>query len=101
MRNEVPKKMFTAWGLRDDKWPSMLVGGDGPLTYNDGTVDPDCQKKFYVITACNFEEAMAIYHLRQGWDPYRPEGRPTECPECGVLYYSKGSGQCWSCTHHS
>nr|BDD43615.1 hypothetical protein 9 [Gammaproteobacteria bacterium] len=99
MRKEGKKYIYTAWGLEEDEYPCALVKGDKPLTFNDGTIDPDCQKRFYEISACNFEEAMAIYHLRQGWDPYRPEGKVTGCPECGALYYPKSSGQCWSCGH--
>ena len=90
---------YTAWGLEDEEYPCMLVAGDQPLTFNDGTIDPDCQKRFYTITACNHEEAMSVYYLRQGWAPYRPEGPPSPCPECGALYYPKGGGECWSCSY--
>jgi hypothetical protein len=64
---EKEKTIFTAWGLENEKLPHALVGGEDPITFNDGSVDPDCQKRFYTIEACTWEEAMAIYHLRQGW----------------------------------
>ncbi|WP_133296174.1 hypothetical protein [Zooshikella ganghwensis] len=99
MRKEREKSIYTAWGIEDDAGPCMLIAGDKPLTFNDGSVDPDCQKKYYTISACTWEEAMAIYYLRQGWDPYRPEGEAKACPQCGALLYSEGSGQCWSCNH--
>ena len=99
MKQEREKIIYTAWGLEEDKYPCMLIGGDKPLTFSDGSIDPDCQKMFYQISACTHEEAMAIYYLRQGWAPYRPEGDASPCPECGALHYSKGSGQCWSCQH--
>ena len=99
MRKEREKRIFTAWGREDEEYPHMLVGGEEPLKFNDGSTDPDCQKKFFTISACTSEEAMAIYHLRQGWEPYRPEGKATYCPECGALHYPNGSGMCWSCSH--
>jgi len=99
MKKEREKDIYTAWGLEIDLVPFMLIGGTKPLMFNDGTIDPDCQKMFYSISACTWEEAMAIYHLRQGWEPYRPEGKASNCPECGVFHYSLGSGQCWSCSH--
>lgn len=99
MSNEREKAIYSAWGRVGDAFPCMLVAGEGPLTYRDGTVDPDCQQQFYTICACNFEEASAIYYLRQGWAPYRPMGNSAPCPQCGALYYPEGSGQCWSCCY--
>ena len=100
MKNEREKEIYSAWGRKSDEFPCMLVHGEGPLKYNDGTADPDCQKIFYTITACNSEEATAIYHLRQGWEPYRPAGKPAKCPRCKALFYPEGSGQCWSCKYN-
>ena len=100
MRKEKDRSTFTAWGSETAEHPSILVAGDEALQFNDGSTDPECQKKFYAISACTWEEAMAIYHLRQGWDSYCPEGEATRCPDCGALHYSQGSGMCWSCTHH-
>lgn len=44
-----------------------------------------------------WEEAMAVHFIRMGWDPYKPEGRPIECPACGAMYYPRSSGDCWKC----
>ena len=77
---------FTAWGLEDEEFPHMLVGGEEPARFGNGEIDPDCQKKFYTIEACTWEEAMSIYHLRQGWEPYKPHGEATPCPECGARF---------------
>ena len=96
---EKPKSIFTAWGMEEDEYPHALVGGDKPITFGDGSTDPECEKAFYTIEACTWEEAMAIYYIRQGWDPYRPNGEATPCPECGALHYSHGSGSCWQCDH--
>ena len=51
----------------------------------------------YRIDAPTHEEAMAIHHLRMGWEPYRPVGSAQDCSNCGALRYPDGSGQCWQC----
>jgi hypothetical protein len=48
--------------------------------------------------ADSFEEAMAIYHLRMGFEPYKPLGEAKLCPNnCGSHYYPEGSGECPNC----
>jgi len=55
-------------------------------------------KLLHVIEAETWEEAMAVHHIKMGWEPYKPEGEAEECPNgCGSLYYPKGSGQCPKC----
>ena len=49
----------------------------------------------YEFEAATWEEACAIYHLRQGFEPYKPDGEPAECPVCKAMYYPEGSGVCW------
>ena len=51
----------------------------------------------YTITAATFEEAMAVHHLRQGWEPYQPTGQPGHCSRCQSIFYPEGSGECWKC----
>lgn len=51
----------------------------------------------YEVEAVTWEEAMAIHHLRMGWEPYKP-GKACQCPECGSTYY-EGSGWCWKCPY--
>jgi len=51
--------------------------------------------KFFAVS---FEEAMAIYHLRMGFEPYKPSGKSQLCPNnCGSHYYPDGSGECPNC----
>jgi len=54
-------------------------------------------KLLYQFEAHSHEEAMAIHHLRMGWEPYRPVGSASPCPKCGALRYAQGSAQCWRC----
>jgi hypothetical protein len=49
------------------------------------------------IHVATLEEALAVYHLRMGFEPYVPEGNPQPCPKCGAVFYPEGSGQCWRC----
>lgn len=52
----------------------------------------------YEIEAATYEEAMAVHHIRMGWEPYKPVGTPEECPNgCGAIYYPKGTGWCRIC----
>jgi len=51
----------------------------------------------YAIEAHTLEEASAIHHLRQGWEPYVPMGEAKPCPKCNAHYFPMGSGQCWRC----
>lgn len=55
-------------------------------------------KLLHKFSASSHEEANAIHHLRMGWEPYKPVGDPTLCPNnCGSYYYSNGSGVCPNC----
>lgn len=52
----------------------------------------------YAVGAQTWEEAMAIHHLRQGFDPYIPVGPASLCPlGCGNHYYPDGSAVCPAC----
>ena len=52
----------------------------------------------YEIQAESWEEAMAVHHVRMGWEPYKPLGKAKACPRgCGALYYPDGSGWCRNC----
>jgi hypothetical protein len=52
----------------------------------------------YSVEASSWEEAMAVHHLRMGYEPYKPLGKPAPCSNCGALVYVEGSGQCWRCS---
>ncbi len=58
----------------------------------------DNPKLLYEIQAATWEEAMAVHHIRMGWEPYRPVGEAAPCPNgCGALFYPKGTGWCRNC----
>lgn len=76
------------------------AGGARELTAK-GLLSIDARLLFG-IDAGSFEEAMAIYYLRMGWDPYRPVGVAELCPSgCGSHFYPAGSGQCPVCGPHA
>ena len=89
-------KIYTAW--HDGKTKScMLVPGEGPPRYLNGSLQPDCEVLLWRIEAATWEEAMAIHNLRQGHGDYVPMGEAKPCPKCGAMYYPEGSGECWRC----
>lgn len=51
----------------------------------------------HTIIADTYEEAMAVHHIKMGWDPYMPQGESSNCPKCNSIYYPKGSGECPKC----
>jgi hypothetical protein len=53
--------------------------------------------RLFEIEAHTPEEAMAIYHLRMGWEPYDPGSEAESCPQCAALFYPHASGECWRC----
>jgi len=93
------KRIYSTWGFEKDERPHTLIGGTQPLTFENGEVDSDCEKIFYQFEACSWEEANAIYHLRQEFEPYNPDVPAAPCPKCGVLFYPEGGGECWNCDH--
>ena len=54
-------------------------------------------RKLFDLEANTFEEALAVYHLRMGWEPFKPMGLAKACPKCGAWFYPEGSGECWHC----
>lgn len=49
------------------------------------------------IVAHTREEAMAIFNIRMGYEPYQPMGHWQPCPICGAPFYPFGSSECWRC----
>jgi hypothetical protein len=88
--------IYTVWSSKDGGEITMVAGEDRPK-FAGGSLQPNCVVLLWRIEAATFEEASAIHHLRMGWDPYKPMGKPQACPKCGVAYYPKGSGECWRC----
>lgn len=95
------KRIYSAWGEKENSEARCLVEGEGPPRFANGEIDRTCPDLCFYIEANSWEEAMAIYHLRQGWEPYRPMGEAAKCPSCGAIYYPEGSGQCWRCNSAS
>jgi len=93
------KKTYSAWALKGEKIAHALSYGKEPLRFPNGEIDEECEVMLYSFEACSHEEAMAIYYIRQGWAPYKPEGEAAPCPECGSMLYPKGSNECWSCNY--
>jgi hypothetical protein len=57
----------------------------------------DLVGRLFEVEAHTPEEAMAIYHLRMGWEPYDPGGEAQPCPKCAAPFYPHASGECWRC----
>lgn len=93
------KKMYSVWAFKGEMLGHTLLAGEGPLRFANGKIDEECEERLYTFEAGSREEAMAIYYTRQGWAPYKPEGEAEPCPECGAMYYPKGSGECWRCEY--
>lgn len=61
-----------------------------------GQITPDALP-LWEIEVDTPEEAMTIYRLRMGLEPYTPKGDDGKCPKCGAVYYPEDSGVCWRC----
>lgn len=88
-------KIYTAWG--DSGFPHTLIEGDDKPKFANGTLMPVCDEMIFSIHAATWEEAKAVYHLRVGYEPYKPAGDPENCPKCNSIYYPSGSGECYRC----
>lgn len=64
--------IYTTWGNLGDDRPHTFTGGSERPRYANGTIMDDCEKLFWVIVASNCDEALMIYHMLQGWMPYKP-----------------------------
>lgn len=83
-------KVYEVW--EDVEGDFLLCGAESGLA--------SCKvKKICNIEARTWEEACAIYHLRMGFEPYKPVGDTQPCPKCSMLYYPLGSGECWNCDY--
>ena len=89
-------KKYSVWSNDEGDVYSVTTGEERPK-YANGEYEKDAKELLFIIEACNWEEAMAIYNLRLGYNPYKPQGESAPCPRCGANYYPEGSGQCWKC----
>ncbi len=82
---------FEAWQEPDGL---LLATSEGLKTY---ALAPG-STFLYAFEAATHEEAMAIHHLRQGFEPYKPLGPAVPCPNgCATHYYPEGGGVCPLC----
>jgi len=90
-------KLYQVW--RDPEDDSLTVSTeDGIARLREQNLLSASAVFLYPITAASYEEASAIYYLRQGWHPYRPMGNAELCPRgCGSHFYPGGSGECPFC----
>lgn len=92
----VPRAVkFEAWTNPDETELTVFAADDDEQRRSQLRED---SLLMYVIEAATWEEAMAVHHIRQGWEPYDPGGEAAPCPNgCGALYYPQGSGMCRIC----
>ncbi len=89
-------RTYEAWGEPDQDSVALVLADEVAGMRLKGLLSQEA-KLLYRIDALTHEEALAIHHLRMGWEPYQPLGPASPCPQCGAQLYSKGSGQCWRC----
>lgn len=87
--------VFELWanedGTQHSFWPRESIDRKHPAF-------SDMVRLVFSIEADSYEEAMAACYIRRGFDPYKPEGKPVECPNnCGAHYYPEGSAVCPIC----
>ena len=92
-------RVYTAWAKAGGPGVLTFSPGEDPPRSGNGEVMPDCDVVLWRVEAATWEEAMAIRNLRCGFEPYKPAGEASPCPDCGALHYAEGSGQCWNCDH--
>jgi hypothetical protein len=90
------KRTYEAW-QDGDGLAVAFAPRDGIQELRDKNLLPEDATLLFSVDADSFEEALAIYHLRMGWEPFRPEGKSSPCPKCGAQVYASGSGECWKC----
>ena len=98
-KNEEIRRKYQVWSS-PDKTEFTFSAADQMNVQKDkenGLMDKDAYL-LHEIEASTYEEAMSIYYLRVGFEPYKPNGSPELCPRCrGSYFYPKGSGQCPYC----
>ena len=64
-------KTYTAWGNNKGD-VETFVEGTSRSCFADGTPQPDCEELMWCIEAETWEDEMAAYHVRQGWEAMQP-----------------------------
>lgn len=86
------KKIYEAW--TDDGVLFSTV--EGIAWHRQKGLLGESARFLHRVDADTHEEAMAVHHLKMGWEPYKP-GKPAVCPYCGAYFYPEGSGECPNC----
>ena len=94
------RKVYEAWAQESaGTWVSITFAtADGIQDHRVRGLLASDAKLMYRIEADTLEEAQAVHHIKMGWAPYKPSGKPAPCPNsCGAIFYPKGSGECPKC----
>lgn len=86
---------YYAWQVLEEEVGAVTLTVESDYRKFNGDMGPE-PTLLYTIDTPTWEEAMAIHHVRQGFEPYKP-GPPGECPACKSVLYPEGSGVCWKC----
>ncbi|GHA76763.1 hypothetical protein GCM10007067_12540 [Lysobacter bugurensis] len=89
------KRVFEAW--QDPEGDVTFASASAIAEQRSKKLLAASAALLYTVEANTWEEAMAVHHLRMGYEPYRPHGEPAPCPDCHALVYIAGSGECWRC----
>ncbi|HEV2799816.1 MAG TPA: hypothetical protein VGW12_04930 [Pyrinomonadaceae bacterium] len=92
------KKVYEAW--RDEQNSTITTFAPPEAIEQERAAGEISGKAvfLYRVEADTFEEAMAVHHIKMGWEPFVPMGEAEECPRgCGVTFYPEGSGECPNC----
>ena len=91
------KKIFEAW--QDEAKQCIIFAPPEVVEVERASRDISDKAVFlYRVEADTPEEAMAVHHIKMGWEPYVPMGEAKECPRgCGAMFYPESSGECPNC----
>ena len=82
----------------EDTDSSMLATKSVVMQSKEKGLLSESAKFLFKFEAATPEEANAIFHLRMGFEPYKPIGEPKVCPNCcGSHYFPEGSSVCPIC----
>lgn len=90
------KKTYEVWRSEDD---SILCStAESVVRLRESGMLDEGAALLHRFEAATYEAAMSIHYAQMGWEPYKPMGESTPCPNaCGAEYYPEGSGECPNC----
>jgi len=78
------KKQYEAWHDSADNCVSFFLTGSVQQLSESAEL-------LHRIEADTPEEAHADHHIKMGWEPYVPMGKPQACPNmCGAMFIPRG-----------